>query len=189
MKRIIVLLSIFLLINLGQSCRTEHYIISDIRFSLAEVKEDNYNDKTQIVYICTSTVKDNLVFIISYFTEFVAQNSFDFGNACYALTLDKEIDNPLLEQTFSINFNKPFAYNGVEIAELTNVFEIEEIRDEIDIYENYMTFCGMSADKVIDFSQEFFAKATFEKAEYEVTFSCQTSDGIAFLKTITIVFE
>ena len=183
------MLSIFLLINLGQSCRTEHYIISDIRFSLAEIEENKYNDKTQIVYTCTTTVKDKLVFVISYFTEFVAQNSFDFGNACYALTLNKEIDNPLLEETFSINFNKPFEYNGEEITELTNVLDIEEIRDEIDIYENYMTFCSMGADKVIDFSHEFFANATFEKAEYEVNFSSKTSDGITFVKTITIEFE
>jgi len=189
MKKIIAILSIFLLVNLGQGCRTEHFIITDIRFNLAEIKENKYNDKTQIVYTCTSTVKDKLVFVISYYTEFVAQNSLDFGNACYALTLPSKIDNPLLEETFSLTFNKPFVYNGNTITELTNVFDIEKIRNEIDMYENYMAFCSMGADKVIDFSNEFFEKAIFDKSEYEVKFSCKTSDGLTFSKNLLIEFE
>ncbi len=189
MKRIIVILGVFLLINIGQGCRTEHFLISDIRFNLAEIKENKYNDKTQIVYTCTSTVKDQLVFVISYYTEFVAQNSFDFGNACYALTLPREIDNPLLEETFSLTFDKPFIYNGDTISGLTNIFDLVEIRDEIDMYENHMAFCSMGADKVIDFSSDFFEKATFDKSEYEVYFSCETSDGLTFSKNINIDFE
>ena len=178
-----------MLINLGQGCRTEHFLISDIRFNLAEIKENKYNDKTQIVYTCTSTVKDKLVFVISYYTEFVAQNSLNIGSTCYATTLPSKIDNPLLEETFSIKFDKPFKYNGENIPESTNIFDIEEIKAEIDMYENYMAFCNMGADKVIDFSQNFFEKATFEKTDYDVVFSCETSDGITFMKTITIKFE
>ena|SRR5690554_6759056 len=189
MKKIIAILSIFMLINLGQGCRTEHFLISDIRFNLAEIKENKYNDKTQIVYTCVSTVKDKLVFVISYYTEFVAQNSFDFGNACYALTLPSKVDNPLLEDTFSLTFDKPFVYDGDTITELTNVFDIEEIRNEIDIYENHMAFCSMGADKVIDFSNDFFEKSTFDKSKYVVDFSCETSDGLTFTKNITIEFE
>ncbi len=189
MKRIIVLVGIFLLINIGQSCRTEHFLISDIRLNLAEIKENKYNDKTQIVYNCTSTVKGKLVFVISYYTEFVAQNSLNVGNSCYATTLPSKIDNPLLEETFSLKFDKPLKYNGENIAESINLFDIEEIRAEIDMYENHMSFCSMSADKVIDFSQNLFEKVTFEKGEYEVTFSCETSDGKRFMKNITIDFE
>ncbi len=189
MKRIIAVLSIFLLINLGQGCRKEHFRITDIRFNLAEIKENKYNDKTQIVYTCTPTVKDKLVFVISYYTEFVAQNSLDFGNSCYATSLPSKIDNPLLEETFSLTFNKPFVYNGDTITELTNVFDIEKIRNEIDMYENHMAFCSMGADKVIDLSKDFFKKATFDKSEYEVKFSCKTSDGLTFSKNILIEFK
>lgn len=189
MIRIIAILSIFLLINLGQGCRTEHFVITDIRFNLAEIKENKYNDKTQIVYTCTSTVKDKLVFVISYYTEFVAQNSLDFGNSCYASTLPSKIENPLLEETFSLTFNKPFVYYGDTITELTNVFDIEKIRNEVDMYANNMAFCSMGADKVIDFSNEFFQKATFDKSEYEVKFSCESSDGLTFSKNILIKFE
>jgi len=189
MKRIIALLSIFLLINIGQSCRPEHLLISDIHFNLAEIKENKYSDKTQIVYACTSSVKDKLVFVISYETEFVAQNFFNIGSTCYATHIHRIIDNPLLEETFSIKFDKPFEYDGENIPVSTNIFDIEDIRSEISMYENHMTFCNMSADKVIDFSQDFFERATFEKTEYEVVFSCETSDGITFMKTITIEFE
>ncbi len=189
MKKVIAILSIFILINIGLGCRTEHFLISDIRFNLAEIKKNKYNDKTKIVYTCTSIVKDKLVFVISYYTDFVAQNSLGFGNACYALTLRSEIDNPLLEETFSLTFDKSFVYNGDTITELTNVFDIEEIRDEIDMYENHMVFCSMGADKVIDFSNNFFEKATFDKSEYQVDFSCKTSDGLTFSKNINIEFE
>ena len=189
MKRIIFLVSIFLLISIGQSCRTEHFLISDIRLNLAEIKENKYNDKTKIVYNCTSTVKGKLVFVISYYTEFVAQNSLNIGNSCYALTLPRKIDNPLLEETFSLKFDKPFKYNGENITESTNLFDIKVIRDEIDMYKNHMSFCNMGADKVIDFSQNFFEKATFEEKEYEVAFSCETSDGKKFMKNITIDFK
>jgi len=189
MKRIIVLVSIFLLINIGQSCRTEHFLITDIRFNLAEIEKNKYNDKTQIAYNCTSTVKGKLVFVISYYREYVAQNSLNIGNSCYALTLPSKIDNPLVEETFSLKFDKPFKYNGGNIAESTNLFDIELIRDEIDMYENHMVFCNMSANIVIDFSQNFFEKATFDKGEYEVTFSCETSDGKRFIKNITIDYK
>lgn len=189
MKRIIVLMIMFLLINMGQSCRTEHFIVTDIRFSLAEIKENKFNDKTQIFYDCTSTVKEKLVFVVSYHTEFVAQNALNIGNSCYALTLPRKIDNPLLEETFSLKFDKPFLYNGENIAESTNLFEVAAIKDEIDLYENHMAFCDMGADKVIDFSPDFFEKATFEKGTYEVVFACQTSDGKKFMKKITIDFE
>lgn len=189
MKRTIVFISLFLLVSVWQSCRVEHFLITDIRFHLAEVYQNKYKDKQQIVYNCTTTVQDKLVFVISYHTEFIAQNTLNISNSCYARTLGRVIDNPLLENTFSLKFNKPFDYNGKNIPELTDVFGVKDIREEIVIYENYMAFCNMGADRVIDFSQAFFKKATFQKTEHEVTFSCETSDGVRFIKRITINFE
>ncbi len=189
MKRIIAILSIFLLMNIGQNCRPEHYLITDIVFNLAKV-EGKHKDKQHINYTCTTSVKDKLVFVVSYDTEFVAQNnSFDIGNSCYALSLARKIDNPLLEETFSLKFDKSFIYKGKIIPENTNLFELETVLSEIDIYENYNAFCSMGADRVIDFSQEFFENAIFEKTEYGVEFSCKTSDDIEFIKNIIITFE
>lgn len=188
MKRIIVMLSILFLGTVWQSCRKEHFLINDISFHLAEIKVSK-KDKRDIEYTCTSTVKDKLVFVISYHTEYVTQNYLNIGSSCYAMTLGKIIDNPLHEESFSLKFDKPFNYNGKNIVESTNIFEIGDIRKEIETYENFMSFCGMTADKVIDFNQLFLKNAIFEKTEHEVTFSCETSDGITFTKKITINFE
>ena len=95
----------------------------------------------------------------------------------------------LLEETFSLTFDKSFVYNGDTISGLTNIFDIAEIRDEINMYENHMAFCSMGADKVIEFSNDFFENSTFDTTEYEVDFSCETSDGLTFSQNITIEFE
>ena len=190
MRKVIAIISIFLLMGIGQNCRTVHYVITDIRFHLAKIEGKKHKEKQHIHYDCTSSVKDELVFVISYYTEIVAQNSFlDFGNTCYAFTSPTKIDNPLLEETFSLKFDKSFVYKGEVIPEGTNLFDLETILQEIDVYENYNAFCSMGADNVIDFSQAFFDESVFEKTEYGVNFSCKTSDGKEFNKSIIITFE
>lgn len=189
MKVIIIVLAL-LLINIGHGCRTQHYLIADIGFNLAEIKEDRYKDKQKRVYRCESIVKDKLIFVISYYTEFIVQNTYPgIGNTCYALTLPRKIDNPLQEETFSLTFDQPFEYKGDIIEEKTNIFKIEDIRKEIDIYENHMSFCSMGADKIFEFSQSFFENATFQKKEHRVYLHCKTSDNKILNKEITIVFE
>jgi len=189
-KRILILFIIFFLLNFGQSCKPEHFSIIDVDFNAALIKENKYNDKKQIVFNCTSSIKDKLIFIISYKTEYLYGQNFNFGNACYATTVPKVNDNSLLRNTFSITFDKSFIYNGETIPSLTNFYEYEDITSEIDEYENYMAFCGKGADIVLEFSDNFYNKSVFDSTgEYLVTFSCKTSDGKTFDKQIPIKFE
>lgn len=189
-KRIFTLFITLVLLNLGQGCNPEHFSIVDIDFNAALIKENKYNNKENVVFECTSSIKDKLIFIISYKTEYLYGQNFNFGNICYANTVKKIIDNSLLKNTFSLTFDKPFNYNGAIIPALTNIYAAEDIVSEIDEYENYMVFCGMGADIVLDFSDSFYKKAVFDsKEEYLATFSCKTSDGKAFKKQIAIKFE
>ena len=189
-KKIFVLLAIFILVNLGQSCRPEHFLIIDIDFNAALIWENKYKDKQNIVYRCTSSIKDKLVFVISYKTEYVSGYISNIGNVCYATSVPRVNDNSLLRNTFSLTFNKEFSHNGNIIPAMTNIFRIDTIAEEIDEYENYMTFCSMGADLVLDFSDKFFKNSVFDKMEeYVVTFSCETSDDKLFEKTIRIRFE
>ena len=189
-KKIFMILAIFVLMNLGQGCRTEHYLIIDIDFNAAFIWENKYKDKQKIVYRCTSTINDKLVFVISYKTRYVSAYIPSLGNVCYALTLPRVNDNSLLRSTFTMTFDKNFTYHGETISAMTNIFEINSITNEIDEYENHMVFCGMGADLVLDFSDNFFKNAVFDTSEeYVVTFSCKTSDDLFFEKTIIINFE
>ena len=188
-KKILALFALFVLMNLGQGCRTEHFLIVDIEFNAAYIRENN-KEKQSISYSCTSTIKDKLVFVISYKTEYVHAYVPSFGNVCYALTLPRVNDNELLRNTFSMTFDKEFTYNGNTISSMTNIFEIDAITKEIDEYESLRTFCSMGADHVLDFSDNFFKNSNFDKTEeYTVTFSCETSDNKFFQKTIVIKFE
>ena len=191
-KKIFVLFAIFVLMNLGQGCKPEHYLIIDIGFNAAMIRENN-NNKQRIKYECTSSIKDRLVFIISHKTEFISAYIPNIGNVCYAYTPARVNDNQLLRNTFSITFDKDFTYSGNTIPAMTNIFEVYEITTEIDEYENYYYnyICDENrADLVLDFSNKFFRNSVFNTTEeYAVTFSCKTSDEKYFEKTILIKFE
>ena len=194
-KKIFVLLAIFVLINLGQGCfPPSHYLIIDIDFNAVSIEKNN-KDKGAIHFQCTSTIKDKLIFIISYKTEYLYGHIPNFGNVCYATSKPYVNDNELLRNSFSMTFDKAFIYNGNTIPAMTNIFGIDAITKEIDEYENNILFRGVNgnvldADLVLDFSDNFFKKSVFETIEeYEVTFSCETSDDKFFEKIITIKFE
>ena len=194
-KKIFVLLAIFALMNFGQGCfPPEHYLIIDIDFNAALI-EKNDKDKQAIHFACTSTIKDRLIFIISYETEYLYGYISNFGNVCYATSKPRVNDNEVLRNTFSITFDKEFSYNGNTISSMTNIFEIDAITKEIDEYKNSILLRNPSgnvihADIVLDFSDKFFKNSVFDPTkEYIVTFSCETSDEKFFKKTIMIKFE
>lgn len=189
MKRLLLFTVFSIFIIIFQSCWSEHYKITDIIFALAEIDE-NRDTNNCVYYKCISVVKDKLVFVISQYEEYVSQDMYNpSGSACYALTPRRIIDNPILEESFTLKFNRPFLYEGREIPQETNIFSVEEIYKEIDIYKEEYSFCGMGADQVFDFSDDFLKKAIFEKDEYKVSFSCRTCEGQVFNKTIIINFE
>ena len=190
MKKIIfVIFVIFVLMNLGQGCKPEHDLIIDIDFSAAFVIDDR-DDKRIIYYECTSTINDKLVFVVPYKTKRMVGHIANLGNVCYATSVPTVIDNELVQNTFKMTFDKEFIYNGNIIPTSTNIFELEFISKEIDMYENYKVLCAKNKSLVLDFSDIFFKNSVFDTTkEYIVTFSCETSDDIVFEKTITIKFE
>ena len=181
MKKKILFFVIFVFMSLGQGCRTEHYLIIDIDFNAVSI-EKNTNGS---FYVRTSSIKDKLMFIISYRTERVYAYA-PLGNVCYALTLPTAIDNSLLRNTFSITFDKTFIYNGNTILAMTNIFEIDAISKEINEFETNNPPWEIG----LEFSDVFFKNSVFDiSEEYAVTFSCETTDNNFFEKTTIIKFE
>jgi len=192
-KNFFALMTIFVLVNFFQGCiGKDHYLIIDIDFRAASILR-NDRDKQDITYDCTSSIKDKLVFVITHETQRVYAYISSFGNVCYATTRGQIWDNALLQNTFSITFDKTFTYHGNVIPAMTNIFEIETIAKEIDIYKNYRTFCRHSSfhpHLILDFSDIFFNNSVFDTTEeYIITFSCNTSDDNFFEKTTIVKFE
>lgn len=183
------MVSIYLfLIVLSNSCTPEHYLISDIDFSSATIKDRN--DRREFNnYLPTNIFKNDIVFIISYHTDFITSIDLGFSNKCYAFTKRSIIDNELLESSFSIKLNHPFTYNNLTISENQNLLEIEDIKNQISIFENYQSFNGGGGDKVIEFSQNFKNLSHFSTDDYTITFNCKTSDNREFEKNIIVKFE
>ncbi|MBF4470126.1 hypothetical protein [Flavobacterium sp. HJJ] len=188
MRKIIKIICVYLvIIFLSNSCTPDHLLISDIDFTSASIKERKdrreFND-----YLPTSIFKKDIVFIISYHTDYIAGIDLGFSNKCYAFTKGSVIDNDLLESSYSIKLNRPFTYNNKIITENQNLLEID-IKNQISIFENYQTFNNGSADRVIEFSQNFKNLSVFSNDDYKITFNCKTSDNRAFEKNITVKFE
>lgn len=188
-KKLLSLVLLFAVLGLGKSCKPEHYLITGIDFNTAKIFKSS-SKKESIVFSCTSLVKDKLIFILSYETEYLYGFLNTIGSTCYALTVPKVFDNNIVKSTFSLAIDKPIIYKGNTIPSMTNLFKIEDIATEIEQYENNMAVCGKGADIVFEFSDEFMVNSSFEKNEYyEITFSCQTTDNKTLNKSIKIKFE
>ena len=189
MKKVLILIFLYYVVSIIISCGVEHWIITDIRFSGATINQIG-DEKKWNVYDSTSVLSSDMNFVISYFTDFIAQIPVGkFLDQCYAYSAKIILDNELLEKTYSISFNRPFLYFNDTIPSSCNVFNHKEIKDEIDIFETNMTFHYMGADEVIEFSENFISNSLFDNNSYEVTFSCMTSDGIEIVRSIEIWFN
>lgn len=124
--------------------------------------------------------------MIRYNLDYVASIDIGLSGKGYAFSKGQVIDNYLLENTYSIKFDHPFTYKTLTITANQNLFEIDEIKNQIDIYDcsgNY------NVDKVFEFSQKFKSESIFTSDNYEVTFSCNTSDNRKFEKKIIVKIE
>lgn len=192
MKKFFCFLFLFLFVNIT-GCRVEHFLLTGIKFSAIEHHTYFYGkDKKSRSegYICTTEFKDQALFAISFEREFQYRAD-NFGNgigvACYARSLGTAYDNSLLEDTFSISFDKPFHYAGQTCNADTNILDFSEIRDEVKfIYDINKTVCGGNSDIIIEFSDAFTENSSFIEEYYKVTFSCATSDE-KFLQSYTPV--
>ena len=184
MRKTLKIIGIYLfLIVVNQSCVSDHYYISDLEFYGATVSErkekKELNTLTQ-----TDILKNDIVFIVKYKMEhYVAGLDLGLTEKCYAFSRGEVIDNYILENTYSLKFNHPFKYKNITINANQNLFEIDDIKNEIEIYQ-----CN-NADKVFEFSQNFKSQSVFTSDDYEVTFSCSTSDNKNFEKKIIVKIE
>ncbi|PKB18449.1 hypothetical protein [Flavobacterium sp. 5] len=185
MKKILKIIGIYLfLIVVNQSCLNEHDYISDIEFSGATGSNLN-NEKNYNYFTKTDVLKNDIIFIIGYKYQSMASLDLGLSEKCYAFSGGQSIDNDILEDTYSLKFDRPFKYKNLIINANQNLFEIDEIKNQIKIYE------GLSegANKVILFSQEFKSESVFTSEDYEVTFNCSTSDNRNFEKKIIVKIE
>ncbi len=190
MKKTLKIIGIYLfLIVASQSCSPEHYLISSIEFNGATVSERK-NERELNNFKQTNVLKNDIVFIVSYHTDYIASLDLGLSGKCYAFTKGSVIDNYLLENTYSIKFDHPFIYKNVTINANQNLLEIDEIKNQIAIYEtNNGYYNGLGADKVFEFSQSFKSESVFTTDDYEVTFNCSTSDNRNFEKKIIVKIE
>lgn len=185
MKKTLNFIGIYLLILvLSESCTPEHYYISDIEFNGVKVSEIN-NEKNYNYFTNTDILKNDIVFIIGYKLQYIASLDLGLSEKCYAFTIGESLDNYLLENSYSLKFDHSFTYNNVIINANQNLFEIDEIRNQIKIYEGK----SEGANKVFLFSQEFKNESVFSSDNYEVTFNCKTSDNRTFEKKIIVKIE
>ena len=189
MKKVIALLGIYLLmITSSVSCRKVHVLITDIRFLGASINYTGVEPKFNH-YDSTTVFTEDLIFVISYSTEYVACLNSNLIQSCYATKYARIYDNKLLQDTYSITFDKPFVYENDTIPAEQNIFQIGKIKSEINIFESNMAFEGAGADEIIDFSDNFNKKVKFDTQIYRVKFSCKTSDNREFENHIDVEFK
>ena len=190
MRKALKILVIYLFLTvISQSCSPDHFLISNIEFNGATLSERN-NQRDYNNFKQTDILKNDIVFIVSYHTDFIASLDIGLSQKCYAFSKGRVVDNYLLENTYSIKFNHPFTYKNVTINANQNIFEIDEIKNQIEIYEtNNGFYNGLGADKVFEFSQTFKNESVFISDDYEVTFNCSTSDNRSFEKKIIVKIE
>jgi hypothetical protein len=183
MKKLFKIIGIYLsLIVISESCSPQHYLISDIEFNGATIdsrnKEKEYNTFTQ-----TDVLKKDIIFMIKYNTDFIASLDLGLSAKCYAFKRGRVYDNSLLENTYSLKLDHPFKYKNVTINANQNLFAIEEIKNQIEIYDTF------NDNKVFEFSKKLKSESVFISDNYEVTFSCSTSDNKNFEKKIIVKIE
>ncbi len=185
MKKFFCFLILFLFVNIT-GCRVQHFLITGIKFSGIE----SYKDGNRTRYKCITEFTDHIMFAVSYEREFqyTAGNIRNgIGFECYATSLGTAYDNSLLKDTFSIIFDKPFEYSGQIYNAGTNLMDIPEFEDQIQIIEDYIGYALCTGGDIrIEFSDTFSQNASFEEGDYTVTFSCETSDE-KFLQAETTV--
>lgn len=189
MKRIFSILGLYVLLFIStQSCEPIHILITNIRFESATFDRVTTDNQSK-VYKDTSIFTKDIIFIISYYSGDVSTISYGFSSNCYAYSRGLVYDNYLLDDTYSLKFDHPFTFNNDTIRAGTNIFGVESIRKEINVFETYNAFHYMGADKVMEFSDYFVKNSRFNADKYKVTFYCKTSDNKEFNKEIVVEFK
>jgi hypothetical protein len=183
MNKALKILGFYLiLVFISGSCSPDHFVITGIEFNGAKISERR-NEREYNQFTQTNLLKNEIIFTLIYNAEFVASLDLGLSTKCYAFRKGIKIDNYLLENTYSLKFDHPFTYKNLTINANQNLFEIAEIKSQIEIYDGYYV------DKTIEFSQNLKNDCVFTSDDYEITFSCNTSDNRYFEKKTTVKIE
>ncbi|WP_264563941.1 hypothetical protein [Flavobacterium sp. N3904] len=183
MRKLFKIIGIYLFLIVMSECWSpQHYLISDIEFNGATIYK---RDKEKEFYIFTQTdvLKKDIIFRIRYNAKFIASLDLGLSAKCYAFKRGTVYDNSLLENTYSLKFDHPFKYKNATINANQNLFAIEEIKNQIEIYDTY------DDDKIFEFSKKLKSECKFTSDNYEVTFNCSTSDNKNFEKKTIVKIE
>src|SRR5690606_7553323 len=163
----------------GHSCRSEHFIITDIEFySLAT--QDEYPG-----YVQTENFTTGIIFGIKYIKEFVSAANFDISTRAYATTLPQKIDNPVIEESITLSFDRPFYHNGQLVPANQNIFENSDIFNQIILEKrDYAPY-----PILITFTDEFISSSEFSAGIFAALLTCETTDNRFFEKSIEVQFN
>ena len=188
LKKAMVLITLYWGIVLLTSCREEHFKIIAIEFRGAYIEAVG-DEPLHNKYNCTNEFLNDIIFIISYQTEFIAQAGIELTNYCYATTLPSVIDNEIVMSSLELTFDDFFTYNNDTIYPNQNILQYEAIRNEIEFSESNMGFCNNGADLVLDFSDKFIVDSYFQNKIYTVKLMCRTNDEILLESSTEINFN
>ena len=181
MKKWCLFAIIITILFLDISCKPDHFLITDINFN-AVVLEKEGSERLNNRYKETDKFDQRIIFEISYVREFVRTAKLNLISSAHAMKKGKVFDNPLLRDTYSLSFAKPFTYKGQVIAAGTNVFDIASIKNSIIIFETSPGY------QILEFTDAFMKDTQFDLGNYAINFGCKTSDDRIFSKTITVQF-
>ena len=166
-------------------CHKQHMKIIDLWIQCNKIVQEG--DPIPIDYYWISKGLDpkvDIIFSVVYFEEYTEYASLlNLGNQCYANAQDKWIVDEIIEDSYSLSFDNEFIFNGDTINANKNLFEIDQIVAEMDLYNCRDGSCRSQADLIINFSDFFIANSEFNDSIYAVTFSCETSYGLVIEDT------
>ncbi|MFK7924172.1 MAG: hypothetical protein AB8H47_19595 [Bacteroidia bacterium] len=187
LKRIFSIFAIyFALIPLTTIPACEDWLINDIeicdiQFTAAE------NSLFQSGIDSVATFEDDIVFVIyaNHFGAICWQPKLELVSTAVATTICYRYTNSLLQASYELTFDRPFAYQGDTIPAGTNLFMQPSIASQIettldsncDFYSSFITFTPALRNACV-----------FEKGEYEAIFSCESSDDKAFTDSTRVIF-
>jgi len=174
-KKLIILYSlVFFLTLIIQSCCKESFRIvgkGDIG-----AYTEYYNPLNKI-----DTVKGE--FLINWSLELRTAslpNTFGIVQSCYATSCAETFENEILESSFTINCNKDFKYDNMEISAGTNFSDLNNLIINIS-----KKWGGIE----IKFPNDFIILADFDKGDYEFDVNISTTDDVEFENKLNIYID
>lgn len=180
MKRVITLVLLLWGLCFYSGCHKQHVRIVDLWIQCLKIVEEGDPIPLDHYWIANGFNPEvDIIFSIEFIREYTENASLlNLGNQCYANSKDDWIDDQIIEDSYSLSFDNEFIFNGNTIHANENLFAIEDIVTEMDLYNCRDGSCVSQADLIINFSDYFIANSEFIDTIYAVTFSCETLYGL-----------